>query len=272
MRRLLLASALCLVGFGALAQTNSGPPPAAAGQLPGTQTNDSANTGNVGQLILSQCAGPASTATVTITIATPSVVTWTGSPFVKDATGRSDVCPVVFTTTGALPTGLTAGTTYWTDPASISGNNFSVAISAANAIAGTDVATTGTQSGVQTGTAGQPLATGVLANVTAISLPAGDWDVFADPFFGGGATTTVSYLAGGVSAGAGSLPQTPLTFNEIDGFGVAIFATGFGVYGVPVGPVRVSVAANTNYFMNAQAGFVISTATAYGALRARRIR
>jgi hypothetical protein len=44
--------------------------------------------------------------TVTITIAAPGVVTWTGHGLSANDTIR-------FTTTGALPTGLTAGTTYW---------------------------------------------------------------------------------------------------------------------------------------------------------------
>ena len=44
--------------------------------------------------------------TVTISIATPGVVSWTGH-------GLAIGAAVVFTTTGALPTGLTAGTVYW---------------------------------------------------------------------------------------------------------------------------------------------------------------
>jgi hypothetical protein len=52
--------------------------------------------------------GPAwvNTATVTMTIASPCVVTWTGHGLVEGA-------PVIFTTSGALPTGITAGTTYY---------------------------------------------------------------------------------------------------------------------------------------------------------------
>lgn len=81
--------------------------------------------------------GPA--LTVTMTIANPCVVTSLDIP-----TGT----PVVFTTTGALPTGLTAGTTYyWIRTGSTTGN---VATSFANAQAGTTITTTGTQSGVHT--------------------------------------------------------------------------------------------------------------------------
>lgn len=83
---------------------------------------------------------------VTVTIASPGVFTWTGHSLeVGDA--------VHFTTTGALPTGLTAGTTYYvkTTP---DANTFTVAATAG----GTAIVTTGTQSGVHTATT-QPTGT-----------------------------------------------------------------------------------------------------------------
>ena len=78
-------------------------------------------------------------AIVTMTIAAPGVVTWTGH-------GLSTGSPVVFETNGALPTGLTAGTTYYA--IFIDANTFNVATSAANAFAGTKITTSGSQSGV----------------------------------------------------------------------------------------------------------------------------
>lgn len=80
------------------------------------------------------------TATVTITIATPGVVTW-------NSHGLSANDPVKFTTTGALPTGLTAGTTYYVVGASITANTFQVSATAG----GPAIATSGAQSGVHTG-------------------------------------------------------------------------------------------------------------------------
>lgn len=83
---------------------------------------------------------PAGSDTVTMTIATPGVVTTT----IDMKTGT----PVVFTTTGALPTGITASTTYyWIRTAATTGN---VATSKANALAGTAITTSGSQSGVHT--------------------------------------------------------------------------------------------------------------------------
>jgi len=84
-------------------------------------------------------------ATVTISIATPGVVTWTAHGF---ATGQT----VSFVTTGALPTGLTAGTKYYVSATGNTTDTFQLATSYANAVAGTPVVnTSGTQSGVQTG-------------------------------------------------------------------------------------------------------------------------
>lgn len=89
---------------------------------------------------------PVTTATVTITVATPGVVSWASHGF---AAGTA----VVFTTTGALPTGLVAGTTYYVcDDANLASGTFALSSSFANAIAGTAIATSSTQSGTHTGT------------------------------------------------------------------------------------------------------------------------
>lgn len=82
-----------------------------------------------------------STATVTMTIATPCVVTWTSHGLVS---GQR----VQFTTTGALPTGISANTTYWVTV--IDANTFNLSTSLANAQTATFVATSGTQSGTHT--------------------------------------------------------------------------------------------------------------------------
>ena len=77
--------------------------------------------------------------TVTITIATPAVITQTGHEYL---TGDA----VKFSTTGALPTGLSANTVYYV--ASPTANTFNVSSTYENAVAGTKINTTGSQSGV----------------------------------------------------------------------------------------------------------------------------
>lgn len=76
--------------------------------------------------------------TITITIASPAQVSATIVPVVNT--------PVVFTTSGALPTGITAGTTYYVINPTAS--TFNVAAT----VGGTAINTSGTQSGVQTAT------------------------------------------------------------------------------------------------------------------------
>lgn len=78
-------------------------------------------------------------ATVTITIASPAVVSWTGHGL---AVG--DV--VRFYTTGALPTGLTANTNYYVISSGFGSNSFRISTSSG----GSAVNTSGSQSGVHT--------------------------------------------------------------------------------------------------------------------------
>jgi hypothetical protein len=91
--------------------------------------------------------GPAWTkaSTVTMTIATPAVITWT-------AHGLNEGDPIVFTNSGgALPTGITAGTIYYVSR-SPAANTFNVSTTVANTALGTLVNTSGSQSGTHTGT------------------------------------------------------------------------------------------------------------------------
>ena len=77
---------------------------------------------------------------VTITIASPGVLTLSSGSLI-------DGQAVVLLTSGALPTGLTSGTVYYVG--GVSGSTFRLATTFANAIAGTYINTSGTQSGTQ---------------------------------------------------------------------------------------------------------------------------
>lgn len=82
---------------------------------------------------------PADTSAVTISVATPGVISWT-------AHGLAAGTAVKFSTTGALPTGLTAGTTYYVV------NPTTDAFSVSATKGGSAINTTGTQSGTHTAT------------------------------------------------------------------------------------------------------------------------
>jgi hypothetical protein len=91
------------------------------------------------RVVLNDAPAPRSAA-VTMTIASPGVVSW-------NAHGLEVGDKVKFSTTGALPTGLTAGTEYFVKTV-LDANTFTVAATAG----GSAIATTGTQSGIHTAT------------------------------------------------------------------------------------------------------------------------
>lgn len=111
------------------------------------------------------------TSTVTMTIAAPGVVTWT-------AHGLSDGTKIVLTTTGALPTGLTAATTYYV--VNSSANTFELSATKG----GSSITTSGSQSGVHTATT-QPTPTIDYAVGLVMGAPIG----------GGGANDILSISA-----------------------------------------------------------------------------
>jgi len=77
------------------------------------------------------------TGTVTISNATPAVVTWTSHPLVAGD-------KVVFTTTGALPTGLTVGQTYYVISTGLGANSFQVSATPGGTAINTSSAGSGT--------------------------------------------------------------------------------------------------------------------------------
>jgi hypothetical protein len=81
---------------------------------------------------------------VTISLASPGIVSWT-------AHGLAAGTGVTFETTGALPTGMTAGTQYFVSITTLTANSFTLADTKAHALAGTNgINTSVSQSGVQT--------------------------------------------------------------------------------------------------------------------------
>jgi hypothetical protein len=239
-------------------------------QMPGTTTNDNASAGNVGEFVYANT--PDANATVTISIASPAVITWTGHPFINVT--ASGVAAVTFTTTGALPTGLTASTVYYVVPGSITTNTFQVATSIANALAGTAVNTSGSQSGTQTGTGNIALATSTPVNVAAISLTAGDWDVSASVGFTGGGTTTITFALGLITTTSATAAIPAANMERINlqiPNGATLFA-GSSLFALPVGPTRLSLSATTTVYLVCNQSFGTSTMAATGALSARRRR
>lgn len=208
------------------------------------------------------CPASSSTATVTITIATPGIITDT-------AHGLTGICPVTFTTTGALPTGLTASTVYYVVPSSITTNTYSVASSMANAAAGTMIATSGTQSGTQTRTSGVPISTATAANIAGVNLSQGEWECRGIISRTLGASTSVTILSGSIgstSATIGTQGTNAATFLQTA-------ANVMGALGedTKIGPERTSLTSTTVLYLVAKDTFTVSTNNAFGALTCRRM-
>jgi hypothetical protein len=108
------------------------------------------------------------------------------------------------------------------------------------------------------------------ANVTSISLTAGDWDVSGQVSFDPAGTTQGTVFAGGINTVSATLPTAPgagAYFLNTDVPGTA----GTANYG-PVGVVRISISTTTTVYLVAQSNFTVSTMKAYGFIGARRSR
>jgi len=118
------------------------------------------------------------------------------------------------------------------------------------------------------------LTTATGKDVTTISLTAGDWDVSGQvDFVLAGVTATL--FQSGISLSTNTLPsQAGGSGMGTDALvGVPLLTTILSAtYCQGIAPVRISLAATTTVYLVAQAAFSAGTNTAYGTLRARRVR
>lgn len=120
-------------------------------------------------------------------------------------------------------------------------------------------------------TTGTSLTTATAANLTSVSLTAGDWDVQCTAQFNPAASTVLASAFVGVSttsATFGSLGSSTLFRTTVIGSsGVASLGE---TLASPV--VRVSVSSTTTVYCVGQSSFSTSTMTGDGFIRARRVR
>ena len=116
---------------------------------------------------------------------------------------------------------------------------------------------------------GVSLTTGVFADVTSISLTAGDWDVSGVVGITNTlGTTTYSYIqysSSTTSATIGSLGQSGGLTTPSNIAATVDFIS-------PIPTTRYSLSATTTIYLVARAGFAVSNSSAYGVIRARRVR
>lgn len=149
---------------------------------------------------------------------------------------------------------------------------------APGAIQSSEIAGTSTNNAAVAGTLGefisalvavgspQSLSTGTAANVTSISLTAGDWDVEGNVnLINTGSTVTAVQC--GISATSATLPT--------DGSEVSTGVIGTAISetdGVTLPRKRISIAVTTTIYLVAKATFSIGTFGSYGSINARRVR
>lgn len=240
------------------------------GQYLGTATNDNATAGNVGEYV---AAGSlANPATVTITIAAPAVITWTAHGIPVPTTSIKAATAVLFTTTGALPTGITASTVYYAVP--IDANTFNIATTITNAMAGTFITTSGSQSGTQTGSFGVSLTSATVTDVVALGLTAGSWDVACISYYGAAAITAVVNMATNISPTAATQSRASGGGNfasvQLSSAGTVIANNEF--FAIPTLPSRIQLSGTTTEFCNVNSTFNTSTMQARAFMRASRVR
>jgi len=113
------------------------------------------------------------------------------------------------------------------------------------------------------------LTTDTAADVTSISLTAGDWDVFGNVTLTGDSTTTVDFSRSWISSTSTTLPDASL-YSKIYGRG-ATFSV-LSSFGGLAPALRFSLSGTTTIYLSTQATFAISTADACGGIYAMRVR
>lgn len=112
------------------------------------------------------------------------------------------------------------------------------------------------------------LTTTTIANITSISLTAGDWDIYGNATFIPDSSTVLTYCRGWISSTSITLPDRSVQYSATFGTGeTAAVAVGGCVPGF-----RVRLSGTTTYYLSAQSSFTTSTNVVCGGIYARRRR
>jgi hypothetical protein len=113
------------------------------------------------------------------------------------------------------------------------------------------------------------LVSGTPKTITSLEITPGDWDVFGVVTFVPAATTSITRLSQSISTttnvhGNNKQRKQSKTAAVVPG------ATDTPIADTPT--VRINISATTTYYLIADATFTVDTLSAYGYLRARRVR
>lgn len=115
------------------------------------------------------------------------------------------------------------------------------------------------------------LTTATPANVTSISLTAGDWDISWGLAFQTVTTTSVSVVRGGLNASTAIVGATTENASQFQNQ-FAAFVPGTTTFQACGARSRQSLSGTRTIYLNAQSTFTIGTMVVYGWLSARRVR
>jgi hypothetical protein len=229
------------------------------GGIVGVTTGADAGQGIVGEY--KECVGGGSSNIVTISNASPAVVT-------DAAHGMSIGAAVNFTTNGALPTGLSVGVNYYVSSQGYAAGAYSVSTSVANALTGVSVNTSSAGSGTHSKVAqGIMTVANTTIDIGGISLPPGDWDVDGLVRFVPQPTTTIVNEQSGISNVSATMPSIMYGIISVPSGSPPIVASSFAQP-----RQRFNVGVSTNVYLVARSNFAVSTMSAVGLIRARRVR
>jgi len=238
--------------------------PSQTGGIVGTNTNNKAQAGSVGEYIFANCvANGTPGASVTLSNGTPTVITYTGYP---PSGAGTWTCPVYFTG-ASLPSGVSSNTTYWMVP--LSANTFEISDTAAHALAGTNMINTSASGSGTCFTSTYNLTTVTTANLGAITLTAGDWDVSGSASFGQISATTFQFTSFTNSVSA-TFPNSPNFGGYAQLQGVNYTTSVLNV--LPVATKRELLSATTNEYIEGYSQFSSGSMVGFGFVGARRAR
>lgn len=104
------------------------------------------------------------------------------------------------------------------------------------------------------------------ANITSISLIAGDWDVFGTIGFTANALTTATVFEGGINTTSATLPISP--GGGYTQYGISVGAGGTEPV-LTVGTSRLNLSNTTTVYLVAQSTFAVNSMASYGFIGAR---
>jgi hypothetical protein len=268
---------------------------------PGTNTTQIASTAYV-VTSFAPLASPTFTGTPTLPTGTIAVTQTAGNNSTAVATTAfvvasfAPLASPTFTGVPAAPTASTGTSTTQVATTAFVANTMasppSIGITTPNAIHATTIGATGaispsTTAGIVGTTLADNAAAGSIgeyitatasgvsltnatpANITSISLTAGDWDVTGQAVAVAAGSTVLNNWAVGINTVSATMPTAT------SAFGITQLT---GTLGTGTNPVaspmvsRVNVSTTTTVFLVANAAFTTSTCTANGVIRARRVR